>query len=265
MIELIPLVIILAFIFETMDSCAGMGFGTGLTPLLFLLGYEPLQVVPILLISEAITGFTAGFFHQEFENVKLKFKKPINLETKVILNIAILGSLAIILSVFLAYYSIKFEKNIIQTYVAILVVMMGFIAILKIKIKSSTYKPKMLTFFSTLGGFNKGIGAGGYGPVVMLGQIFSGIYEKTATAIVSISEGIVSVVGVGAFVLIPILNNQSIDIDFILMPSIFTGGFIAALISPYIVRVFPNKLWKIIIPVYAISIGIYLIIQLYIL
>ena len=62
MIELIPLVIILAFIFETMDSCAGMGFGTGLTPLLFLLGYEPLQVVPILLISETITGFTAGFF-----------------------------------------------------------------------------------------------------------------------------------------------------------------------------------------------------------
>ena len=264
MLELIPLVIILAFLFETMDSCAGMGFGTGLTPLLFLLGYEPLQVVPILLISEAITGFTAGFFHQEFENAKFKLKKPINKETKVMLNIAIFGCLAIIISVFLTYYAIKVEKTIIQTYVAILVLAMGIIAIIKLKYKSSTYKPKLLTFFSAIAGFNKGIGAGGYGPVVMLGQIFSGIYEKTATAITSLAEGIVSVLGVAAFVLVPVLSSQPIEIDFILLPSVFTGGFIAAMISPYMVRVLPNKLWKIVIPTYALAIGIYVLAKLYI-
>jgi len=266
MIELIPIVIILAFLFETMDSCAGMGFGTGLTPLLLLMGYEPLQVVPILLISEAITGFTSSFFHQEFENVKFKIKKPINKETKVMLNIAIIGVIAIIISVFLTYYAIQLEKNVIKTYVAILVLAMGLIAAFKLKMKkSASYKPKTLTFFSALAGFNKGIGAGGYGPVVMLGQIFSGIYEKTATAIVSLSEGIVSIAGVSAFVLIPVFKSQPIGIDFLLLPSVFTGGFIAALISPYMVRVFPNKLWKIVIPVYAISIGIYLILKLYVL
>lgn len=264
MIELIPLVIILAFLFETMDSCAGMGFGTGLTPLLFLLGYEPLQVVPVLLISESITGFTAGFFHQEFENAKFKLKKPINKETKVMLNIAIFGCLSIVISVFLTYYSIKVEKTIIQTYVAILVLAMGLIAIVKLKYQSSIHRPKLLIFFSALAGFNKGVGAGGYGPVVMLGQIFSGIYEKTATAIVSLAEGIVSFVGVAAFVVVPVLSNQPIEIDFILLPSIFTGGFIAAMISPYMVRILPNKLWKIIIPTYAIVIGIYVLLKLYI-
>ena len=264
MLELIPLVIILAFLFETMDSCAGMGFGTGLAPLLFILGYEPLQVVPILLISEAITGFTAGFFHQEFENAKFNLKKPINKETRVMLNIAIFGCLAIIISVFLTYYAIKVDKTIIQTYVAILVLAMGLIAIIKLKYKSTTYKPKLLTFFSALAGFNKGIGAGGYGPVVMLGQIFSGIYEKTATAIVSFAEGIVSVAGVAAFVLVPVISNQPIEIDFILLPSVFTGGFIAAMISPYMVRVLPNKLWKIVIPTYALAIGIYVLVKLYI-
>lgn len=263
MIELIPLVIILSFIFETMDSCAGMGFGTGLTPLLFLLGYEPLQVVPILLISEAITGFTSSFFHQEFENVKFKIKKPLSSETKVMLNIALIGCLAISLSVFLTYYSIKLEKTIIQTYVAILVVVMGIIAIIKFKIHSTSYKPKLLTFFSALAGFNKGIGAGGYGPVVMLGQIFSGIYEKTATAIVSLSEGFVSIVGVAAFVFIPIIQNSTIEIDFLLLPSVFTGGFIAALISPYMVRIIPNKFWKFLIPIYAISIGVYILLTIY--
>ena len=265
MLELIPLVIILAFLFETMDSCAGMGFGTGLTPLLFLLGYEPLQVVPILLISEAITGFTAGFFHQEFENVNFNFKKSLNKETKIILNIALLGIFAIVLSVFLTYYSVKLEKSIIQTYVAILVIVMGIIAMFKLKSKSSSYKPKLLTLFSALAGFNKGIGAGGYGPVVMLGQIFSGIYEKTATAIVSVSEGLVSVAGVAAFVLIPVFSNQPIGIDFYLLPSVFTGGFIAAIFSPYLVRVFPNKLWRIVIPVYALGIGLYVLLKLYVL
>ena len=264
MLELIPFVIILAFLFETMDSCAGMGFGTGLAPLLFIFSYEPLQVVPILLISEAITGFTAGFFHQEFENAKFKLKKPINKETRVMLNIAIFGCLSIIISVFLTYYAIKVEKTIIQTYVAILVLAMGLVAIIKLKYKSTTYKPKLLTFFSVLAGFNKGIGAGGYGPVVMLGQIFSGIYEKTATAIVSFAEGIVSVAGVAAFVLVPVISSQPIEIDFILLPSVFTGGFIAAVISPYMVRILPNKLWKIVIPTYALAIGIYILVKLYI-
>ena len=263
MIELIPFIILLAFLFETMDSCAGMGFGTGLTPLLLLMGYEPLQIVPILLISEAITGFTSSYFHQEFENVNFKLKGPYNKETKIMFMIAGIGCLAIILSVFITYYAIQPSKDAIKTYVAILVLVMGIIAIFKLKSKSNTFRPKLLTFFSGLAGFNKGIGAGGYGPVVMLGQLFSGIYEKTATAIVSLSEGIVCVAGVAAFAIVPLITGQLIEIDFILLPSIFTGGFFAAILSPYLVRVFPNKLWRIVIPVYAIGIGIYLLTQIY--
>ncbi len=257
--ELILIVIILAFLFETMDSSAGMGFGTGLTPLLFLMGYDPLQVVPILLISEGITGITAGLFHHEFENVKFSIKKPFTKETKIMFMIAISGCFAIIISVILAYLAIGFDKVVIKAYVGILVLIMGLIALLKLKKRSKKYRPKMLGLFSILAGFNKGIGAGGYGPVVMLGQIFSGIYEKTATAIVSLSEGIVSIVGVLSFLFI---TAYGVTIDYMLLPSIFTGGFIAALISPYMVRVIPNKIWKIIIPVYAISMGLITLVKL---
>jgi len=260
--ELILYVIILAFLFETMDSSAGMGFGTGLTPLLFLCGYEPLQVVPILLMSEAITGITSGFFHHEFENVKFSIKQPINRETKVMLMIAGFGCVAILISVLLAYFAIKFDKNVIKTYVAILILVMGFIGMIKLKQRSSTYKPKLLASLSVLAGFNKGIGAGGYGPVVMMGQIFSGIYEKTATAIVSLAEGIVCIVGVATFLLI---SNYGVTIDFVLLPSIFTGGFLAAIISPYMVRVLPNKIWRVVIPTYALCMGVLILIKLYIL
>ena len=119
----------------------------------------------------------------------------------------------------------------------------------------------MLIGFSALAGFNKGIGGGGYGPVITMGQIFSGIYEKSATAIVSFAESIVSIVGILTFFLI---SFAGVAVDLVLLPSLFTGGFFAALIAPYLVRVLPNKIWKYLIPVYAFGIGIYSILQIYI-
>jgi len=253
MYELFPVIILLAFLFETMDSSAGMGFGTGLTPLLFLLGYDPLQVVPILLLSEAITGFTSSYFHQEFQNVSFSFHRPFNQATKTMGIIAITGCFAIILSVILTYAALQLSKSFIKTYVAIRVLAMGIIGMIRLKSKESRYRPKLLTAFAALAGFNKGIGAGGYGPVVMMGQLFSGIYEKTATAIVSLAEGIVSLFGFASFIFIA---AYGLTIDYVLLPSIFTGGFIAAILSPYLVRVFPNKMWRILIPIYAILMGV---------
>ena len=39
----------LAFVCEFIDSTLGMGYGTSLTPILLLMGLEPLQVVPAVL------------------------------------------------------------------------------------------------------------------------------------------------------------------------------------------------------------------------
>ena len=57
MIYLFLFIILLSFIFETLDSTLGMGYGTTLTPILLLLGFDVLQIVPCILISELITGF----------------------------------------------------------------------------------------------------------------------------------------------------------------------------------------------------------------
>jgi len=247
-----------------MDSAAGMGFGTGLAPLLLLMGYNSLQVVPALLISEAITGVMDAVFDHEFENVQFSFR-PLNETTKITLYIALFGCIATFASVFLTHFAIKFPEILIKTYVAILVLFMGVFGVLRIKIKNIkaySYKPKMLFAFSAIAGFNKGIGGGGYGPVVTLGQIFSGIYEKSATAIVSFAEGLVSITGILVFFLISYLG---VNVDLSILPSIFTGGFFAAILAPYLVRVLPNKVWKYTIPIYAIGIGIYLILKLFVL
>jgi len=254
--ELILFIILLAFLFESMDSMAGMGFGTALSPLLFLLGYTPLQIVPVILISEAITGITDTIFDHEFKNVRYSFR-PLNDATKIALLMAFFGCLAIFTSILLGYYTIKFPDIVIKIYVAILVIFMGisgFIRIKLMKIESSKTHPKMLIGFSALAGFNKGIGGGGYGPVITMGLIFSGVYEKSATAIVSFAESLVSIVGILTFFLI---SFAGVEVNLILLPSLFTGGFFAALCAPYLVRVIPNKIWKYFIPIYAIGIGIF--------
>ncbi|MCK4688216.1 MAG: sulfite exporter TauE/SafE family protein [Candidatus Lokiarchaeota archaeon] len=261
--ELILYIILLAFLFESMDSMAGMGFGTALSPLLFLFNYTPLQVVPAILISEAITGFIDTFFDHEFKNVRYSFH-PLNDATKISLMIAFFGCLAIFTSVLLGYFVIKFPDLLIKIYVAILVIFMGISGFIRIKLsktEQSKKRLKMLIGFSALAGFNKGIGGGGYGPVITMGQLFSGVYEKSATAIVSFAESIVSIVGIITFFLI---SFADIEVDLVLLPSLFTGGFFAALIAPYLVRVLPNKIWKYFIPIYAIGIGLFSLIKLFI-
>lgn len=250
--QLLPLIVLFAFLFEAFDSAAGMGFGTALAPTLFVLGYDPLQVVPVLLVSEAITGLTAGGIHHTFSNVRFSFS--MNEATKLVVLFAGLGSLATAASVVLVYFMLELPDGLIKTYVAVLVISMGALGLVRAKIYDPMgYRPRLLIVFALIAGMNKGIGGGGYGPVVTLGQIVSGVFEKSATAITALAEGIVSVVGVVAFL---VLSTQGVAIDPLLLPSIFTGGFLAAVTAPYIVRIVPNAVWQYAIPSYAVLIGV---------
>lgn len=259
-IQFIPTVIVLSFVFELMDSSAGMGFGTALAPTLFLLGYDPIQVVPVLLISESVTGLLAAFFHNEYSNVSFSFNRPLNQATRATILIAGIGCGAVLLSVILVYSAFEVSETAIKYYVAFLLLAMGVMGLYRFRLGvEGRYSPKKLAAFAALGGLNKGIGGGGYGPVVMMGQLFSGVYEKSATAIVSLAEGLVSMVGVIAFF---VLNASGLSLDPVLLPSVFTGSYVAAIISPYLVRVVPNRVWKVVIPAYTVIVGIALLIKL---
>ncbi|AGB15527.1 putative permease [Halovivax ruber XH-70] len=250
---IVPVVVVVAFVFETTDSAAGMGFGTGLAPLLFVLGYDPLQIVPVLLVSETVTGLVAGLVHNDLENVTLSVR-PLSEETKLLGLLVVTGSAAVVASVVLAHDAIGLSRDTIRTYVSILVLVMGATGLARAKLRTRIeYRPARLAAFALLAGTNKGIGGGGYGPVVTLGQILSGVYEKSAVAITTLAEGIVSFVGVVAFF---VLLYRGTDVDLILLPSIFAGGFLAAIVGPYLVRVVPNTVWRYVIPLYAFGIGI---------
>lgn len=248
-----PLIVVIAFVFQATDSAAGMGFGTGLAPLLFVLGYSPLQIVPVLIVSQTLMGFVAGFVHNDLDNVAFGLR-PINDETKLLGLLVATGSIAVTGSIVLAYYALALSDVVIRTYVSVLVVVMGLAGLLRASVRSRiAYRPHRLVAFAVLAGVNKGIGGGGYGPVVTLGQIFSGVYEKSAVAITTLAEAFVSLVGVVAFL---VLFYYGVAVDFTLFPSIFAGGFLAAIVAPYLVRVVPNGVWRYAIPLYAFAIGL---------
>ena len=45
---------------EFMDSSLGMGYGTTLTPLLLMAGFEPLQIVPAILLHALFNAVSVG-------------------------------------------------------------------------------------------------------------------------------------------------------------------------------------------------------------
>ena len=67
-------IIIIGCLVEYIDSTLGMGYGTALTPILLMMGFEPMQVVPAILVAELFTGLLAGVMHAKVGNVEFKVR-----------------------------------------------------------------------------------------------------------------------------------------------------------------------------------------------
>ncbi|MCD6337220.1 MAG: hypothetical protein J7M01_03180, partial [Candidatus Marinimicrobia bacterium] len=66
--EIIILIIFAAFICEIIDSSLGMLYGTILSPSLIIAGFDPLIVVPSILLSQAVGSFIASIMHHRLDN-----------------------------------------------------------------------------------------------------------------------------------------------------------------------------------------------------
>lgn len=247
-------VVLVGLFFEFMDASAGMGFGTALSPLLMVSGFTPIQVVPAIMIEQATCGLIGTFLHQEFKNVEWSFK-PMSETIKLWLLIAGLGCLAVLISITAVYSIFAVHKVWIKLYVLLLLLAMGIIAIFQgISTKERTYRPKLMTLFGFLAGFNKGIGGGGYGPVVTVGGVLSGVPVKSQLAVTAISEGTVSSFAV--IVWFATLGGGT-QLDFLLLPSMMIAAIGSGILAPFAVRVFPEKLWRWVVPLYCLALVVY--------
>jgi uncharacterized membrane protein YfcA len=218
------LIILLAFVCEYIDSSLGMGYGTTLTPLLLLMGYQPLQIVPAVLLSELFTGLSAGFFHHKAKNVNLKIGTIAFKIAIVMAGCSVFGTL---IAVFVA---LKISSFVLKLYIGILVLSMGILILVTLN-KTFRFTWKKITSLGLLAAFNKGISGGGYGPLVTSGQILSGVNSKNAIGITSLAEGLTCLVGV-----ITYLAFTNHTIEWVLAPSLVVGALASVPFSALTVK-----------------------------
>ena len=265
--------IMIAFVCEYMDSTLGMGYGTTLAPLLLIVGYEPLQIVPAILISELFSGLLAGVFHHKEGNVNFKpkiirlpeilkelkvsgyvktLKKGIPFHLRVALLLATCSIVGTVSAVFIALNIPKFW---IKLYIGILVFSMGATIIICFN-KKFNFSWKKIIGLGLLASFNKGVSGGGYGPVVTSGQILSGVEGKSAVGITSLAEGLTCIVGIIMYLLI---SKNPLDLR--LAPFIVLGAVLSVPFSAKSVKKLTEKRLKIAIAILTIVLGIFTIIK----
>lgn len=185
-ISMFIMILLLAFAIEMINASLGMGWGTILTPILILIGFPAIIAVPAVLLSQGVGSIAASFFHTKFENASFA-SDSIELKTA-----AIIGGFGVVASLMAAILAVNISNTILNTYIGIIVLLMGVIILKNIQFKFSWKKIVGISLFSA---FNKGISGGGFGPVVTGGQIMAGQEQKKAIAITLFSEIPICLVG----------------------------------------------------------------------
>ena len=228
-IQILWTLALLALACEYVDSTLGMGYGTTLTPLLLLMGYETGQIVPSVLLSEFLTGILAGVLHHEVGNVDLK---PGSRPFKVALVLAACSIVGTLTAVGIA---VNVPSWAIKTYIGVLVLAMGVSILLTIG-RTFGFSWKKVVGLGLLAAFNKGISGGGYGPLVCGGQVLAGMGEKEAIGITSLAEGLVCIVGVIAYM---VSGNGAVD--WTLAPSLALGAVLSVPLAAITVKKIPLR------------------------
>ncbi|MBN2319421.1 MAG: sulfite exporter TauE/SafE family protein [Acidobacteria bacterium] len=184
----------LCFICELIDSGLGMGYGTILTPALLMLGYDAHDIVPTVLLSELLSGFTASFFHNEIKNVELGFWGKDFRPAAILAGGSIAGVTA---GVFLA---LSLPKNMLNMGVGCIIFLSGAMVLLLSR-RTIKYRNWKMVLLSSVASFNKAVSGGGYGPLVTSGQILSGVKTKSSVGITSFAEAFTCLLAVALFLL----------------------------------------------------------------
>jgi len=249
MIELF-IVFILAIIMETVDSGLGLLYGTILSPLLIISGYNPFLVVPAILLSQALGGFMATYSHNKYKNA---IWHPKSDDFKISSMIIGLGIIAVIIG---AYIGTSLPKLWLNTYIGIICTLMGGLVLTRIRFKFSL---KKILLIGGISAFNKALSGGGFGPLVATGNMASGIEEKKSIGITDFAEAPICVMSFFAWVYFngwPISN--------ILLP-LCTGALIGGVVGPYALsKVKSRRLIRMLVGILALVSGLFMLYKVWI-
>lgn len=244
-ISLLLLLIFLGILAAFIDSSFGMGYGL-LTPIMIILGFEPLIIIPVLLFSQMASGFSGTIFHSLYRNVELDSTHKNDVKVTFIFTFS--GMIGIIFAVFIA---INLRELFLFLYIGIMLIVVGLIILFRIKFEFSWSK---LYLISGLAAFNKAITGGGYGPIATTGQIVTGRDHKEAIAVSNLSEAFLSGFG---FLVYYVLEGFK-DINFIIQLLIIMtiSGIIITPLGALIPKKIDKRKAKIMIGTVSLILGI---------
>lgn len=238
---LFVVVALIAFSFQFMSISMGLGYGTVLTPVLLIIGFAPLQVVPAVLLSQFVGGVIGGVAHHRAGNITLDFRRddrlikerlrglgylPRSHDAKVIFVLAICGAIGALVGVFSA---INIPRLALEIYIGVMVLTIGILVLVR-RHQGGTLSWKKLIGIGLLGSFNKGISGGGYIPLVTGGQIISGREIKSSVGSTTVAVTLTCAVSFLGYVLI------KGDIYWALVAAAILGSVIAAPIAARMVK-----------------------------
>ncbi|OGD12312.1 MAG: hypothetical protein A2Y86_06170, partial [Candidatus Aminicenantes bacterium RBG_13_62_12] len=199
--RLVPLaqsvvLVLLSFACGYVDSSLGMGYGSTLTPILLLLGYRPLEVVPAIIASQFAAGGIGAWAHHLIGNVDLH---PRNRAFRVA---CLLASASVLGTGIGAMVAVYLPALYLQAWVGLLVCFIGIVT-LALRRRQTSFSWKRIIALGVFAAFNKGSTGGGYGPIVMGGQLLAGVSGKNAVGITTLAESLSCIVGVITYLLAP--------------------------------------------------------------
>ena len=164
--------VVFAMVMGFVDSMLGMMYGTVLSPLLILIGYNVKSVIPAILISQAVGCFVASYRHHQLKNANFQTGTTDHHVTTILIWS---GVFACVIGVFI---SVSISPKILNTYIAVLIIV---IALMILSGKTLIMTSKKIYAFGFISAFNKALSGSGFGPLVTGGQlVFKDRSEKGA-------------------------------------------------------------------------------------
>jgi len=143
----------------------------------------------------------------------------------------------------------------LELYIGLLVMSMGILVLIKHKTRVK-FSWKRIIGIGALASFNKGISGGGYGPLIVSGQILSGVNSKSSIGITALAEGVTCLVGVLAYFYF------AKQVDWILAPYLVIGSLLSVPLSVYTVKIMPAKKFTLMIGGVTTLLGMMILIKL---
>lgn len=233
---------------EIINSSMGMMYGTLLSPILVLLGYDPSVAIPAVLASQGLSAMVAAFRHDRNGHADFSFRRSIGTgaDLKSFYMIALPGMIAVVVG---ALVAVKVPPFWLKLYISILILAASVMVVADRKFVFSYGKMFLVGLISS---FNKVVSGGGFGPFVTSSQISVGQDGKKSVSVTMASEVPICL---GGFAMYCLLKGKP---DWMLVTVMCVSACIGALIGPEITRISHPKRFQRIVGALALVSGILL-------